>query len=561
MKVSPFSLGATAALTFVLASCSAQQAPTPSTEPAQGIAGLPILEDRDSTRTDGIFFGIFRERSHRTGLPAEVATDLRFKPANVMWYTSWKDNSAFPKEEVLALSEQGVVPNITWEPWDWNLKVNDPGQITLTDVVNGKWDGYIREWARAAREVDVPFLLRWGHEFNGNWYPWAVANNGQDPALYVRAYRHVHDIFKAEGATKVQWIWCLNNADVPGESWNDPAKAYPGDAYVDWVGIDGYNWGTNPSWGSWTPFRDVFKTAYDKALLTAPGKPVILAEFASSEVGGDKGQWIQNMFTDLPRLFPQVRSIVWFDIQKEEDWRIGSTLGSKEKLVTGLRNKFMRGNGAAMLQVPASFKAPAPPAQGSRTLADFEQATTGRPTTATGGRVYLSGYQQDAAQPSTFSHQDQGPEAPALLLPAGNGQTGRAGFDFGIRAPNAYAGVVMTLDVQPRGSGGEVVAADLGGYRALRVTLAASGTRRVRLELLGDRGLGIADGSSPQVYVDVSTEARVIEVPLSSFVQPDWAPKKVALDEVMKRLASVNVVVDEVPSSGSVQVDDLALVR
>lgn len=281
------SLGAALLLSGSLASSSAQQT-VPPPEPAAGVAGLPVLEDKDSARTDGIFFGIFRERADHAAIPAEVAADLRFKPASVMWYVAWKDRTAFPREEVLALSKQGVVPHITWEPWDWNLKAGDPGQITLAAIVGGAWDGYIRDWARAARAADVPLLLRWGHEFNGNWYPWAVANNGQDPALYVRAYRHVHDIFKAEGANKVQWIWCLNNADVPGEGWNDAARAYPGAEYVDWVGLDGYNWGTNPSWGTWTPFRDVFKTAYDKAVAVAPDKPVVVAEFASSEVGATR---------------------------------------------------------------------------------------------------------------------------------------------------------------------------------------------------------------------------------------------------------------------------------
>ena len=50
-----------------------------------------------------------------------------------------------------------------------------------------------------------------GHEFNGNWYPWGIVNNNSNPALYVAAYRRVHDLVVAAGATNVQWSWSFNN--------------------------------------------------------------------------------------------------------------------------------------------------------------------------------------------------------------------------------------------------------------------------------------------------------------------------------------------------------------
>ncbi|GEM44597.1 glycoside hydrolase family 26 protein [Deinococcus cellulosilyticus] len=548
-------------LTALLTSCASQTLPQPPTGPESGIAGLPILKDTNADSTNGVFFGIFRERPNHANTPDEVSKDLRFKPATVMWYSSWKGNTAFPKAEVLALSQQGVVPNITWEPWDWSVGVDDPKQIKLKDILDGKWDAYIRSWAKEAKAVNVPFMLRWGHEFNGNWYPWAVSTNGQNPETYVKAYQHVHDIFKAEGATKVQWIWCFNNADVPGEAWNDVAKAYPGDAYVDWVSIDGYNWGTNPSWGSWASFRDVFKSGYDRALKIAPSKPIIIGEFASSEVGGDKGQWILNMFADLPKLFPQIKAIVWFDIQKEEDWRIDSSQISKERMVLGLRSKDVRGNGAALLKVPSTFTAPPPPTGKTKTIASFETLSEGRLTTAEGGKVFLSGFQQKPENPSTFSNQDQGNEPAAVVYPAGSGLTQRAGFDFNIKAPNDFAGVLMSLEVKPRTAEGQPVSVDYSAYKSLRLTVKATGTSKLRLEFIGAKSLGIPDGGYPQVYVDVGPEAKTINVPVSSFAQPDWASPKKTTTEVLQNLVTINVVADTVPSSGNVQVDDVMLVE
>jgi endoglucanase len=140
---------------------------------------------------------------------------------------------------------------------------------------------------------------------------------------YVAAWRHVHDIFVAEGATNVLWVWCPLVNDVPATPWNHWTDYYPGDAYVDWVGIDAYNWGSSSSCCVWQSFA---------ALLTgspyqdyAAKKPIMLPETASAEVGGNKAQWITDMHHDLMTEFRGIRAVVWFDINKETDWRIASS--------------------------------------------------------------------------------------------------------------------------------------------------------------------------------------------------------------------------------------------
>ncbi len=527
-------------------------------------ASLPVLNDAE-TGTDGLFFGIFRETaSHRT-VPATVAAELRRTPASVMWFEQWGNEVPFPTQDVQALQEQGVLPHITWEPWKADLALDDPAQVRLGNIVAGQYDAYITRWARSAAATQKPLLLRFGHEFNGNWYPWATGQNANDPQKYVQAYRHVHDLFRAAGATNVQWIWTYNNDDVPGEAWNAPAAAYPGDAYVDWVGIDGYNWGTNPSWGNWRTVSDLFGSAYAKAQQIAPSKPIMLAEFASSDVGGNKPAWIDDLFQTLPKSFPKVRAFTWFDIQKEEDWRINSTLASQERFIVGLRGKNIRSSGAAMAQVPArtSGGSAGTPTTAlptnARLLANFETLTDGRPTSQDGGRIFLSGYQQDAAHPSSFSNQAAGSEAAPLIVPASGSRSQYAAFDYAVAAPNQYAGVVMTVELRPR-SGSDVVGSDQSAYRSLHLDLAGTGATQVRLELIGERSLGIADGSNPQTYVTLPAGVTSLDLPVSRFTQPDWAPTKVATTDVMKRLAAVQLVVDQVPASGRIEVDNLALV-
>lgn len=330
------------------APAAATPAPVATPDP---IAALSVKVDTNTTDASGVFFGIFREGGAKASLVDAASAELRMQPASFMWFQAWAGQPDFPTADVQALAQKGVLAHIAWEPWDPAKTVDASDQIHLQDILDGKWDAYITKWAKAAKDTDTPILLRWGHEMNGNWYPWACAMNGKDPAKYVSAFRHVHDLFTAQGATKVQWVWCLNNDPVPSEAWNDPAGLYPGDAYVDWMGLDGYNWGTGVSYGSWRTFESLFASAYDKVQAISSAKPVLVAEFASSTVGGDKAAWMTDLFKTLPTRFPKMKGFTWFDIQKEQDWRIRSSQSSFEAFALGLRADWVRGNGSAMAKV------------------------------------------------------------------------------------------------------------------------------------------------------------------------------------------------------------------
>jgi beta-mannanase len=179
--------------------------------------------------------------------------------------------------------------------------------------------------AQGARDLKAEIFLRWGHEMNGDWYPWAGANNGKaagGAAKYIAAYRHVHDLFVADGATNVVWVWCPLVTDVPNESWNHWTNYYPGDAYVDWVGLDAYNWGTSSSCCTWQTFAELSTSLYGDY---AGKKPLIIPETASAEFGGNKAAWITDFRQQLKTNFTAIKAVVWFDINKETDWRIASS--------------------------------------------------------------------------------------------------------------------------------------------------------------------------------------------------------------------------------------------
>jgi beta-mannanase len=183
---------------------------------------------------------------------------------------------------------------------------------TLKMVADGDFDSLLRDhFAVPIAQWGHPMFIRLNWEFNGNWYPWAVGVNGNTAADYVAAWRHVVDLFRANGATNVSWVWCAN-AWASGYGLSTLAQAYPGDAYVDWTALDGYR-----HVGSGLTFSQIFGRYYDYITTTlAPTKPIMIAETATVEqiTGGlSKAQWIADMFNAIPTRFPKLAALLYFD--------------------------------------------------------------------------------------------------------------------------------------------------------------------------------------------------------------------------------------------------------
>ena len=223
----------------------------------------------------------------------------------------------------------------------------DPDGATLADVANGAYDGQLNAWAAAARAYGRPFFLRWAWEMNGSWFKWG-AEAAADPQLYVRAWRHFHDIARDQGATNLTWVWCPNTV-FKGST--DLASLYPGDSYVDWTCVDGYNTGTGTSaLDPWRPFASVFGPTYDELLALAPEKPIMIAETGSSEQGGSKAAWIEDaLATQLPLAFPRVKALVWFNWNIVEaagtrEWQIESSAASRQAFATAIASPLYASN-------------------------------------------------------------------------------------------------------------------------------------------------------------------------------------------------------------------------
>jgi beta-mannanase len=240
----------------------------------------------------------------------------------------------FPLAEVAAIGANGSVPLITWEPWVNDLAGN------LNAIAAGTYEIYIRDFLLAAKTLGKPLLLRFAHEMNGNWYPWDGAHNGaaaEAAERYKKAWIYIYNVKQRIGANNVRLVWCPNNLDIPAEEWNQQAAYYPGDQYVDWIGMDGYNWG----YGGWQSFNDVFASVYQK-LTALSAKPLLIGEFASAEQGGAKDKWINEALSQLPGKYPRVKLFCWFNINKERDWRINSSVTAEAAFRQSVSSSYFR---------------------------------------------------------------------------------------------------------------------------------------------------------------------------------------------------------------------------
>ena len=289
------------------------------------LANLLALTGCVSTPAKSIYWGawINGDTYGQEDAPWDPGTMMTFeqhagkKPSILHWGQPWWGCSptcryqSFQDQIVQydTTRSNGMIPLVDWASWDVSItpRYQQP-DFSLSRIIDGDHDPYIRQWATEARQWGHPFFLRFDWEMNGDWYPWSEARNGNRAGQFVQAWRHVHDIFTAVGATNVTWVWCPN-VDFPGGISIE--SLYPGDGYVDWLCMDGYNWPVDSGkQEKWESFQEIFKPTYNLLTHISPGKPIMIGETSSTEVGASKKDWITNTLTSqLPITFSKEEAL------------------------------------------------------------------------------------------------------------------------------------------------------------------------------------------------------------------------------------------------------------
>jgi hypothetical protein len=304
-----------------------------------------VLRDAPTTPETGRYFGATLDTHYGTsGTPPWDMTaqddfnSLSGKDASVGTFGLKMATDTFSASMGDTFRNHGMIPMLTFATRIYSTD-------TLKMVTAGNFDSLLRDhFAIPIAQWGHPMFIRLNWEFNGNWYPWGIGVNGNTAADYVAAWRHVVDLFRANGATNVSWVWCPN-AFHDGSGLSTTAQAYPGDAYVDWTAMDGYR-----KTGDSQTFTDQFDNYYDALTQTiAPTKPIMIAEVGTVEqtTGGlTKAQWISNMFSVTPTRFPKLAALLWFDENygTEGNYSLNSSTASAQAWHDGIASSAYKAN-------------------------------------------------------------------------------------------------------------------------------------------------------------------------------------------------------------------------
>jgi hypothetical protein len=235
-------------------------------------------------------------------------------------FTHWGNSNAFPTYLSPLAKDKGRTLLIFWEASNHLIASTEQSDFSYDAILAGRWDSYIKSFASQAKAYGAPVILIPFSEMNGNWSPWSGVKNGNTPAKAVLAFRHVRTTFG--DVANVKWGWAPNSNSVPDTAENAIEKYYPGDAYVDYVGVDGFNF-DNP----WMTFDQIFKKPL--TILAQYNKPIYIFSFASAQ-GTQKAAWIKDAIdVQLPK-YPLVVGWNWFNQNKERNWLVWSDNASLE---------------------------------------------------------------------------------------------------------------------------------------------------------------------------------------------------------------------------------------
>jgi hypothetical protein len=303
----------------------------PHTSPSASRPPAPLLTKYAYLHPDGDYFGVSTYHAPDPDATDAVTAAAGRHPTILEYFQNWDQD--FDPADVESSYAQGALPLLTWQPDGGSTEADQP-DYSLRRIASGDFDAYVIEFATAVKDQRRPVILRFAHEMNGTWYPWSEATNGNKPGDYVKAWRHVHDLFSAVGATNVIWLWSPNV--IRGTPDADLSEFYPGNQYVDWMGVDAYGFGEKTAAEVLDPTTTI--------LYRISHKPLLIAETGSAP-GPQQAGWTADLFRWINRN-PRTIGFVWFQHSKDQgghyDYRFDVSPTTRTAFQQGLASLHLR---------------------------------------------------------------------------------------------------------------------------------------------------------------------------------------------------------------------------
>jgi glycosyl hydrolase family 26 len=277
---------------------------------------------------------------------------------------NWFKGIHFPTEAVNTIAGEGVVPFIRMMARsNWHGYGTDPN-YSMQRLISGEYDRDLRAWARDARDSNAPLMVEFGTEVNGNWFPWNGKWNGagetdgygnprlaDGPERFRDAFRHIIDLSNEEGANNITWVFHVDAEPSPYADWNTMGAYYPGDKYIDWLGLSVY--GPQKPGEQWRSFTPIMDKGYAKLAKVAADKPIALLEFGAVQEKDNerKAEWIHDALHSIESdRYPRLAAVSYWDSRWKNgdgsvsDMRIDSSDETQETYRRDISSSFFTGS-------------------------------------------------------------------------------------------------------------------------------------------------------------------------------------------------------------------------
>ncbi|PAB58619.1 glycoside hydrolase family 26 protein [Anaeromicrobium sediminis] len=217
-------------------------------------------------------------------------------------------SGGFPMEEMVNAHNNNRHVVLTLQTM--HLDGTDNSSV-MYDILKGKYDIFLNSYAKDIKSFKHPIMFRLNNEMNGDWCSYSSYYYSKDPDIFKEVWKYVYRIFQSNGVDNVLWVWNPHDISFPGFKWNHYLNYYPGDEYVDIVGLTGYNTGTYYRGEKWRGFNEIYIPIYNDYMKHFK-KPFMITEFGSNSVGGNKEEWINEMFSSIKE-FKNIKIAIWWN--------------------------------------------------------------------------------------------------------------------------------------------------------------------------------------------------------------------------------------------------------